>query len=80
MILIKKSKGQFFVSYCAENGEVLAHSEMFTTKQSAWKNIIALYKLFPQAVEPHYIYVKDMTLKKPQVYLYNMISKKKSKK
>jgi len=80
MIQIKKNKkGLFYVSYGAENGEILAHSEEFSTKQSAWKNIIALYKLYPQSVEPLYVYVKDMTVKKPQVYLYNLTSKTKLK-
>lgn len=80
MIQIKKNKkGLFFVSYVAKNGEILATSESFTAKQSTWKNIIAMYGNFPQAVQPWYVEVTDMTGKKPQLYLFNLISKTKQK-
>jgi uncharacterized protein YegP (UPF0339 family) len=80
MILIKKNKkGMCYVSYVAKNGEILATSESFTSKQSTWKNIIAMYKNFPPAVEPWYVKVTDMTGKKPQLYLFNLISKTKQK-
>jgi len=80
MINIKKNKGGLFhVSYVADNGEILAHSETFTTKASAYKNIIAMYKNFPQAPEPHYVEVMDLTGKKPQLILFNLVSKSKLK-
>lgn len=79
MIHIKKNKKElFYVSYLGENGEILATSESFATKQSAWKNISSMYKNLPNS-EHLYVEVIDMTGKKPQTYAFNVISKSKEK-
>ena len=81
MINIKKSKdGLFFVTYHAKNGEILATSEMLKSKQSAWKNITSVYKIFPEKPAPNHVYVTDMTGKKEQLHMYDLTDKKKVKK
>ncbi len=44
--IIKTKSGKFRVKYIAANGEMLAHSELLNSKQSANKNIKAMGKLF----------------------------------
>lgn len=46
MIKIQKSRFGFWVQYIAKNGEILANSEMFKSKQSAMKNIKAVAGVF----------------------------------
>ncbi len=48
---IKTKSGKFRVKYYAANGEMLAHSELLNSKQSANKNIKAMAKLFADAYE-----------------------------
>lgn len=46
MIKIQKSRFGFWVQYIAKNGEILANSETFKSKQSAKKNIKAVAGIF----------------------------------
>lgn len=46
MIHILKSKSGYRVRYTGKNGEILAVSEVLTSKQNAWKNVRATMKLF----------------------------------
>ena len=48
--IIKTKSGKFRVKYYAANGEMLAHSEILNSKQSANKNIKAMAKLFVTAM------------------------------
>ncbi len=71
----KNKKQPFRVVNGGKNGEPLKPSETFTTKQSAWKNIIA------DAKENYFgcshVFVMDMTVKKPCGYWYNIETKAK---
>lgn len=59
MIQIRKSKDdQFYVAITGKNNEDLIISEMFKTKQSAWKNIKAVAKVFNGGL----IEVTDLTV------------------
>lgn len=49
--IIKTKSGKFRVKYYAANGEMLAHSEILNSKQSANKNIKAMAKLFADTYE-----------------------------
>lgn len=62
--ILRNKKGQFFVRHTGANNEPLSNSETFTTKQSAWKNIIAHCKLYDSSG----VDVKDMTTGK----VYNL--------
>jgi uncharacterized protein YegP (UPF0339 family) len=80
MIQIKKNKkGLVYVSYIANNDEILATSESFKSKQSAWKNIIAMYKNFATSATSCSVFVHDMTVKKTQIYILDVVSKIKRK-
>ena len=46
MIKIQKSRFGFWVQYIAKNGEILAISETFKSKQSAKKNIKSIAGIF----------------------------------
>ena len=46
MIYIKKSKAGWRVQYTGKNGEILAVSEVLTSKQNAWKNVRAMLELY----------------------------------
>ncbi len=48
MIKIKKSKSGFRVQYLGRNSEILAVSEVLSSKANAWKNVKAMMKLFRQ--------------------------------
>lgn len=49
--IIKTKSGKFRVKYYAANGEMLAHSEILNSKQSANKNIKAMAKLVTDTYE-----------------------------
>ena len=56
MFEIKKTNaGRYWWHLKAENGEILCHSEEYTTKQSAQNGITAVKRITPTAV------IKDLT-------------------
>lgn len=76
MIHILKSKSGWRVRYSAKNGEILAVSEVLTSKANAWKNVRAMMLL----VETGDVILKDEL---GDQYIVNCvigrISKKKKK-
>lgn len=46
MIHILKSRSGYRVRYIGRNNEILSVSEVLKTKQSAWKNVRAMMKVF----------------------------------
>lgn len=81
MIQIKKNKkGLVYVSYIANNDEILATSESFKSNQLAWENIIAMYKNFATSgAKSCFVFVHDMTVKETQIYILDVVSKIKRK-
>lgn len=62
MIHINNARGGYRVNSVADNGELLAQSEVLKTKQAAWKNIKATKYLYGD--ENRNIHVQDDTLKR----------------
>lgn len=50
MIKIKKSKAGWRCQYLGKNSEILAVSEVLSSKANAWKNIRAICKMFNSGV------------------------------
>lgn len=48
--IVKTKAGKFRVKYVAANGELLAHSEVLNSRQSANKNIKAMGKVEPDGI------------------------------
>lgn len=74
-IYIQRSGKQFFVDEVASNGNILQHSENVNRKQSAFKNIISMGKLFA-AVMAGEQYVFD---EKGDKWMYQVSGKDKGK-
>lgn len=84
MIIIEPTrslKQPFKVRYTGRNNETLATSELLKSKRSCWRNIYAVSIQFHSYAygyaQTTKIEVKDLTVSKPKVFIYDISGIKK---